>query len=221
MSARHKIWYLKSLDLFKGLSEKKVHELESLFTMRQFCRGEMVSDPDRRNTVFIVKSGKVDVYQLSEDGRKYIIDVLTKGSVFGDVGSHTSSAIYAESREDSYVCWMNKEQFFKLVSANAQVSSRMMRQLFERLLVAEEKAASLASDSVLTRLAKLLLNLGKPSGGAHMTTDSFTHESLAQMLGISRQTVTTLLKQLEKDGAVTRQGKQLVYDKSKLAPFTK
>jgi len=51
-------------------------------------------------------------------------------------------------------------------------------------------------------------------------SEKFTHEELAQMLGISRQTVTTLINQLEKKGLISRKGKSIQFDPSRLAQVT-
>lgn len=96
-----------------------------------------------------------------------------------------------------------------------------MKQLFNRLLVVEKRMSSVASDNAFHRFIKLLLSLGKEKSENIMeVTDKFTHEELAQMLGISRQTVTTLINKLEKKGLIKRTQKTLQFIPSNLEKLT-
>lgn len=116
---------------------------------------------------------------------------------------------------------MKKDDFFQLISKEPQLAEKMMKHLFNRLASIENKVASLATDTVPKRLIKLLLNLGNDaySEAEKVITDKFTHEQLAQMLGIARQTVTTLINSLEKQKVISREGKRFVYRRSRLESF--
>ena len=96
-----------------------------------------------------------------------------------------------------------------------------MKQLFNRLVHVEKRMSSVAADSAFQRLIKLFLNLGKEKKEDYMeVSEKFTHEQLAQMLGISRQTVTTIINQLEKKGLIKRKGKSIQFSSAQLKQFT-
>ena len=107
-----KLWYIQQLDLFKGLAKEKLHHIESLFFMKQYCKREVIFEPGDKNKVFIIKTGKVELYHLTPDGKKIIIEVLRPDSIFGDLGSESPSDIFVEATVDSYVCSLNKDRFF-------------------------------------------------------------------------------------------------------------
>lgn len=213
-----KIWYLQQLDLFEDLPSGTLIEVESHFHMKECRKGTLVFSPGDTNTVYIVKRGRVQVYAVHEQGKKFILDVLHPGSVFGDLTAKNSREVFAEVLSDSYICSINKNDFFTLISQHPPVAHKLMRTLFEQLSTLENKAASLAHDNVLNRLIKLIKNLGRPSIKAQnmYVIEPFTHEQLAQMIGISRQTVTTLLNQLEQEQRIKRKGKYIYFHKNKL-----
>lgn len=216
-----KLWYIQQLDLFKDLAKDKLQQMESFFAMKQYAKREVIFEPGDKDNVFIIKTGQVELYQLTADGKKVIIEVLKPGSIFGDLGSESPSDTFVEATVDSYVCSLNKNRFFSLVSQSPELSEKLMKNLFNRLLLVEKRMSSVAVDNAPQRLVKLLLSLGKLQSKEHAEiAEQFTHEELAQMLGISRQTVTTLINQLERKGLVQRNGKSIRFNPSKLTQFT-
>ena len=221
MFMNKKLWYIQQLDLFKGLAKEKLQNIESLFAMKEYCKREVIFEPGDKDKVFIVKTGQVELYQLSPSGKKVIIERLLPGSLFGDLGTEGESEVFVEATTDSYVCSLDKDTFFSIVSHHSELSEKLMKQLFNRLTQVEKRMSSVASDSAFQRIVKLLLNLGKKKSDDSMeVSEKFTHEELSQMLGISRQTVTTLINQLEKKGLIKRTGKSIQFDPNKLQQFT-
>lgn len=216
-----KLWYIQQLDLFKGLTKEKLLGIESLFAMKEYCKKEVIFEPGDKDKVFIVKTGQVELYQLNPAGKKVIIERLLPGSLFGDLGTERETELFVEATTDSYVCSLNKDKFFSMVSQYPELSEKLMKQLFHRLTQVERRMSSVASDNAFQRIVKLLLNLGKKRTEDYMEiSEKFTHEELAQMLGISRQTVTTLINQLEKKGLIQRNGKSIQFNPSNLQQFT-
>ncbi len=216
-----KLWYIQQLDLFKGLAKDKLQGIESLFAMKEYCKREVIFEPGDKDKVFIVKTGQVELYQITPTGKKTIIERLLPGSFFGDLGTDGDSELFVEATTDSYVCSLNKDKFFSMVSQYPELSEKLMKQLFNRLTQVEKRMSSVASDSAFQRIIKLLLNLGKKKADDSMVvSEKLTHEELSQMLGISRQTVTTLINQLEKKGLITRSGKSIQFDPTKLSQFS-
>jgi len=216
-----KLWYIQQLDLFKGLAKEKLQNIESLFEMKEYCKREVVFEPGDKNKVFIVKTGQVELYQLSLSGKKLIIERLLPGSFFGDLGTDGETELFVEATTDSYICSLNKDKFFSMISQHPDLSEKLMKQLFHRLAQVERRMSSIATDNAFQRIIKLFLSLGKKKLDDSMEiSEKFTHEELSQMLGISRQTVTTLINQLEKKGLITRSGKSIQFDPTKLRQFT-
>ncbi|MFQ5452009.1 MAG: Crp/Fnr family transcriptional regulator, partial [Candidatus Paceibacterota bacterium] len=137
--------------------------------------------------------------------------------IFGDLGEGISSDIFVEVIVDSEICSVDKDTFFKTVSTDPVSSERLMKQFYNRLIALESRTTSLALDNVEKRFLKLLLSLGElEEDGGKYKTDAFTHEQLAQMLGVSRQTITTLINELEREGVISRHKKQFIFNKKNL-----
>jgi len=216
-----KIWFIQQLNLFSSLTKEKLESVESLFAMKEYSKREVIFEPGDKDKVFIVKTGIVELYQLNSSGKKVIIERLLPGSFFGDLGTEGEYELFVEATTDSYVCALNKDRFFLLISQFPDLSAKLMKQLFHRLLQVEKRMSSIASDNVFQRFVKLLLNLGKVKSPDSMEIPNrYTHEELSQMLGISRQTVSTLINQLERKGLIEREGKRIFFNPANLTPLT-
>jgi CRP/FNR family cyclic AMP-dependent transcriptional regulator len=73
------------------------------------------------------------------------------------------------------------------------------------------------------RLARVLLQLSEKYGeevpAGTLITVRLTHEDLANLIGTSRETVTTQLNKFTRMGLVKRRARRLIVTKSRLAHF--
>ncbi|MBI2012452.1 Crp/Fnr family transcriptional regulator [Candidatus Curtissbacteria bacterium] len=215
-----KLWYLKQLNLFKSLPEKQVQIISERFGEKEYSKRQVVLEPEDHDKVFILKSGRVEIYQLTADGKKIIIDTLGPGNVFGDLGLDEASDNFVEATTDSFVCVMNKNEFFEMVSKNQQIATTLVKELFTKIVESEKQVAALASDKITDKVKNLLFRLAKKHGEKRkervVIPAKFTHEQLADMIGISRPTMTEMLNKLEDQKIIRRKNKIISFDPQKL-----
>lgn len=216
-----KLIVLKQLDLFKSLPQEELEHLAGHLISKEYSKRQVILEPEDRDKIFILKSGKVEIYEITPDGKKIIVDVLGPGNVFGDLGLDEINETFVEATTDSFVCTMSKNDFFQMVSQNPQIAYPLIRELFAKTVEAKKQVASLASNNITVKIKDLLYRLSKRYGeklnNRVVITTKFTHEQLAQMLGISRPTMTELLNRLEEEGVIKREGKIISFDPQKLA----
>lgn len=216
-----KLWYLKQLDLFKALNDREIEYISKKFGEKEYKKRQVLFEPQDKDKVFILKSGRVEIYELTADGKKVIIDVLAPGNVFGDLGIQERNEHFTEATTDSFVCVMNKNNFFEMVSRNSQVANILVKKLFAKVIESENQVAALASDNLFLKVKNLLLRLAKKHGEKSQErvaiTVKFTHEQLADMIGISRPTMTEMLGNLVRQGIISREGKTISFNPQKLA----
>lgn len=212
---------LKQLNLFKSLSQKELENLGGHLISKEYGKRQVIMEPEDKDKVFILKTGKVEIYEITPDGKKVIIDVLSSGDVFGDLGLKEVNEHFVEATTDSFVCVMKKGEFFEMVSKIPQVANVLVKELFSKVIESEKQVAALASDNLLVKVKNLLLRLARKHGEINndrvVITTKFTHEQLADMIGISRPTMTELLNRLEREGVIKREGKIISYSPQKLA----
>ena len=205
-------WYLKNIDLFKGLSNEKIDEIAACFTHMPYEPKSEIRGLDQKDKIFLLKQGVVEVYAITSGGKKVILELLGPGSIFSALsGFDNDLDIHALVRKRCVICTIDTEEFFTLISQYPKVAQKLMRSLYSRVLSNKERLFSLAVESVPQRLKRLIRMF---STEFFDTSISFTHEEMAQMIGASRQTLTTVLNQLIKQNVIKKTGKkyQLIAD---------
>lgn len=137
------------------------------------------------------------------------------------MGIEEPSEHFVEATTNSFVCVVPKQVFFDMVSKNPAIANTLVKELFSKVIESEKQVAALASDNLVTKVKNLLLRLAKKHGEIKddkvTITTKFTHEELADMIGVSRPTMTELLNRLERAGIIKREGKIISFDPQKLA----
>jgi CRP-like cAMP-binding protein len=193
-----KLWFLRRLDLFEGLSDSEMERLGSLLQMRSCRTGQDVIVRPSGDRIYVVKSGRVRVLQGD-----IAVAVLAPGQLFGTSALFGAAATnqHVVAVDDVVLCEAPAAQFLAAMTIHprlaAKVATTLARQLFELERVVERSA----SDPVSSRLAELLLRMARhDESGAEVR--GVSQEDLARMIGSSRETVSRLIAGWERDGVV-------------------
>jgi len=120
------------------------------------------------------------------------------------------------------VCEITREDFEQFLDRCPAVGIRILKTVGGRLRQVESKVSDLVFHSAPARLAKLLLQLGKSMGKRDQDTIRLnvrlTHQNLANLIGTSRETVSALLGQFQRQGLLIQDRRQIcLVDTDKLA----
>ena len=215
-----KIWYLKQLDIFKELAPKDISEIGVIVDEKNVSKKELLLEPEDKDKVYLIKRGQVKLYQLTPEGKRVISDNLGPGSVFGNFGGEDQGQNFAEASSDTFVCIAKRDTFFETISKKPKVSAKLMAMLFDQISLDRDYITAMAGGSVLSKLKFKLVELGgkygEQKGSRVKIKERFTHEEIADMIGVSRETVTKLLGALKRKGIIQIEGKNIIFDKEKL-----
>jgi len=199
---QEKIGYLTNIDLFRDLTGRELEELDRITTMSAVQKGKVFFRPGEMGEVlFLLKRGHVQLYRISPDGKKLILDMLAPGTIFGEmslIGQRMYNT-FAEAIEDCLICVMSRPDVERLLLNQPKVALRILEITGRRLRAAEARLEDMAFKGVPARLASLLLRLSAEQG---KVVEGVTHQELAEMVGTYRETATQILNQFEDQGLV-------------------
>jgi CRP/FNR family transcriptional regulator len=166
----------------------------------------------------------VKLSSLSDKGRETILHILKPDEVFGELLlSEQQRAFTAVTLEDSLVMIISKESFVELLSIVPAIALTFIRLLSKRLASVERDLAEFGHTWSYHRLARVLLQLaedyGKEVPNGTLINIRLTHEDLANLIGTSRETVTTQLNRFTRMGLLKRDARRFIVAKSKLTDF--
>lgn len=177
----------------RGLSETR-HYLA-----RQF----IYSQGDPATSVFWVLSGRVKVSHLSGDGREVTLRHLREGEMFGEecVEPAETRCNHAESLEETLVAQMGAEEFRELLARDGAFALAVARQSLNRIRAMESKFSETVFRPVRRRIAAGLLDLYH-QGDPGEKTIRITHQEVANLVGSTRETTTSVLHTFREAGVL-------------------
>lgn len=202
---RNKIWCISQINIFKNLSKKAREKIASVATFKNFSEGQTIFTPyETEEKIYLIEKGGVEIYQLSIDGKKVIIDRINTGGVFGNtpLSPQTENNIsnFANATRDSRLCIIPKSDFLKTLKKMPEVAMNVIIDLSNKLNEADSRIRDLAFGNVSVRLINEFLRLAQKQGQETEKTirinERYTHEELAEIIGASRETVTKVLGEL-------------------------
>ncbi|MEW6720757.1 MAG: Crp/Fnr family transcriptional regulator [Thermodesulfobacteriota bacterium] len=212
-------------DLFLGMEKAELDRILPLFTERKYPKGRVIFERgDSGDALFIVKDGMVKLVSHSGRGTETILHMLPPGAIFGELlFSEDRRTFTALAGKDSEVAALPRRALERLLATVPAFSMNFIRILSRRLAKVEQEYASFGHTWSYHRLARILLRLAgehgvKAPGGTEIAV-RLTHEELANLIGTTRETVTTQLGRFRRMGMARRDGKYLRVNVGRLARF--
>jgi CRP/FNR family transcriptional regulator, cyclic AMP receptor protein len=205
---RRKIGYLSMMDLFRDFTPDQMEEVVRATKMQSCKPGRIFYTPGETGEVlFILKTGAVQIYRMSPEGRKLVIAKLPPYSFFGEM-SCIGQGMYdtfAEATEDSLICTMSRGDVERLLLSKPKVALRILEAVGKRVVQAETQLEEIAFKGLIPRLASLLL---REANDSEIT--GLSHQDIADRLGVYRETVTSALNELKNAGLIEIGRKRIV-----------
>ncbi|MFQ6134103.1 MAG: Crp/Fnr family transcriptional regulator [Armatimonadota bacterium] len=202
-------WRLSQINVFDDLSSDQMEEIIALAQPLQVARDEILFSPDEEaGSIYLLRSGKVKLSKVADDGKEITMAILQAGDVFGEfaIAGADTQDLFAEVVEDASLYVIPWPDLEALIGRKPQVALMLVRALSERLRRAESQIEDLVFRSVPERVASLVLKLAEEHGRVSargITIDlRLTHQDIANMVGATRETVTNVLNDLRSAGAI-------------------
>jgi len=215
---------LKETFVFSEFSDDELRAVVELVSERSFKKGVTIFHEGQPGTAFyIIKSGRIKVYKLAEDGRELILGVFGDGALFGDVPVFDGGPYPAGAATlvDTRVYFINREDFERLVTGHPEMALKVIRVLGRRLRQAHGFVMDIAMKSAPQRLSSLLLKLadeyGVETGEGVLLDVPLTRQEIAELMGVSRETAIRELSKFSQGGTIKLDGKRIILlDRAKL-----
>ncbi len=208
--------FLAQSDLFRHLSITEISALEHTVNIITCAAGRILYRPgETGSSLFLLKSGRVQLYHLSTDGRKLITATLAVGACFGEIpliGQGPQNS-FAETIEPASLCVISRNDVEQLLDKYPTIARSLLSIVGQHFVQLENQLINATFRDSHARVATLLLQLAhstqehadnRNNGTTSdtITISGFSHEELAERLGVYRETVTIALRELKDAGAI-------------------
>ena len=194
--------FLATVPLFSGLDRGEVQQFADLSREKTFPKGSVILfENDPGDSLYVIRSGRCKVVLIGEDGREVILGVLGEGDHFGELSliDELPRSAHVIAMDDSTLIVLRREDFRRRVESSPAVAWSLLTELSRRLRRADEKIGGLVLLDVPGRIARLLLDLAEEAG-SNTIEKPLTHQTIAHMIGASRETVSRTMRDFQNQG---------------------
>jgi CRP/FNR family transcriptional regulator len=200
---------LKDVALFSSLADKELQQIRTHIILRDFKKNQTIlHEEETSEFMYIIISGKVKISRVGRDGKEAILSMHGSGEFFGELslidGRTSPASVLAV--ENSNVAIISKDHFYSLLYTQRKVLENLLKILCSRLRDAWQKIEMLNFNDASQRL-KMLLNIlsetyGEKTPKGTVLRVRLIHQDLADMTGLTRETVTRVLDRWKKSGEI-------------------
>lgn len=223
---RIKLSEIQEMSLFSNLGLDTLKILCEIGIKRSYKKGEHVyRDKEEMNNLYVVKSGKVSLYKLSESAQKKIVFILGKNKIINAFTfNNLPSSINCEIFEDAEILSFDIPKFIDVMKSDFELTKIILDSLAIKVRRLYRQSKNSIPIKIERRLAAKLWKLSKDYGveveNGTLINLNISVTYLADMFGAQRETISRALKILIKEGLILNENKKItVIDRNKLSEF--
>ncbi len=204
-----KIKSLKKTALFSSLTSDELRQVLDKIVIKNFKKNEVILHEENTSEfMYIILDGEAKVVQSTDTGKEIIMSVHQSGDFFGElslIDGKTAPAAVCATR-DSVTAIISKHDFFALLLGQNKVLENLLRILCSRLRESMKKIQILNFNNAAQRIKMLFLLLsetyGEQSASGTILKIRLIHQDIADMTGLTRETVTRILDKWRRGGEI-------------------
>jgi CRP/FNR family transcriptional regulator, cyclic AMP receptor protein len=218
--------FFRKFALFAELDDRELASVAAVAKPRHYAKDDVIFHAEETGDVFcLIREGRVKVTMTSPEGKEIILSTLGPGDFFGEMAlldnEPRSATVIATEPLDLVTIW--RADFLQILADNFSISRKVLAEISRRLRSASNRIESLATMDVYGRLARYFLELaaqqGKILDNGYVAVVRPTHQSIANTIGTSRETVSRLIHDLMKQSLLLSEGKTIYLRQDALDQF--
>jgi len=218
-----KVTALRNVPFFASLSGQELEALADSLEKRTFGKGMIIfhkGSPGQ--TLYIIESGKVRIFIISESGQEISVNIYGPGDAFGELAllDGLPRSAGAVAMEQTVTFTLHRDDFLRHLEAHPRMARSIIEVLSTRLRYTTTYAESLAFLDVYGRVAAKLLELAERYGVQKEGIEielRLTQAELATWVGTTRESVNKVLGTFREQGLIEVKGRKItILDRERL-----
>jgi CRP/FNR family transcriptional regulator, cyclic AMP receptor protein len=210
---------LRTVPIFSELADSDISSLAKLSSRRRYPKDTVVFfENEEGDSFFMILEGRIKVTILGDDGREVILSMLGPGDFFGEMAllDNEPRSATAIAVEETELLSLHRTDFQTVLTDNRSITTALIKILTGRLRRANHQISTLALLDVYGRVARVIVDMAREEGrrlrDGRIAFRRATHQEIANRIGTTRETVTRMLKDLERQGLIHIEGKEIVVE---------
>lgn len=178
----------------------------------------IINEGEHTDCAYFINSGKVKIFLSDDQGKSVVLSTLTAGEFFGEMAlidkNERSATVMAI--DDTELTVISQKRFRDLLLTNHDIFERILLCLVSSLRESNKKISSFVFKDAYERVANMLLSLAEDCDGLHIINEKPTQQHIANVVGVSREMVSRILKNMVSAGHISIAGKRIVIKQADL-----
>ena len=204
------ITYLDELSLFNVLDARERLFLASKLERKKISKHSIIYEKNSSaHSIYFLIKGSVKISQTSDDGREVIKRFLIPGNMFGELAL-LGGKVYQDNavslNDEVEVYQLRAHHLLGMMRDNHELTLHILKWVYERIESMEKKLEAMVLKDARARIIDFLKEtankVGRKVGFELLIKLSLTQQDIANIVGTSRQTVTTVLNELKRENLI-------------------
>ncbi len=204
MGMEEQLLLIRNYDLWVNISDEEYEELNLIHHFIEAKKNDYIYfDSHYHNKLYFLKEGFIKIGYIDDSGKEVVKEIIQKGEVFGQITlerNNLQGEFARAFKGNVSLCAFNINDFEKMLHTKPSIALRFSKKVGHQLKNIENRLVSLLNKDVKTRLINFFLLLLEKENIKENTVsipNFLTHEDIANLIGSSRQTVTSSINDLE------------------------
>lgn len=210
-AAPNKLYDLDHIRLCDGMAPAEMQEMERIVRVQKVKRRQLLYLPgDPSSNVYLLKQGRIKLTNTGASGKVVTLEILEPGEMFGELEAleEVPRETAAEALDNAMIGVIHWEDFSNYLAKHPNISMKLTKLIGLRLRHTQSRIEDLVCWNVPARLAHLLCERSKSEESRGIRT-KLTHQEMANLIGCSRETVSTTLGRFRDQGLIRLKGRTI------------
>lgn len=216
MSSELKYWYLHDHKLFRNLSFSEIDALCILSRFKKSKKNEIVDLPfHAKERIYFLKQGTIKLIKITDEGDEILLDIIQKGDLFGELNlekSEVSDEFFKVVSDEAIICTFFRERLEEIMFKKPDFALNYIKFLGFSFKKIQNSYKNILFKDARTRfllLLNMIIEKEEIKNQSFSLPNYLTQKDIAQLICTTRQTVITLLNEMEKEGILQYAQKEI------------
>ena len=208
---------LRDFSIFSPLTDAQLAAIAPLVRLRRLDKGDVACRKgDAPDGLYLLASGRLQVFEITEDGREVGLNLIQPGAFFGELSviDDLPRSAHIVAMEPSVVGVLPQTEARRLFYQVPEMAEVMMKHLAGTVRSMSRHRVLLGIPNAFQRVFSLLIQMSRSMpGGLIVVQDVPRQQQIAIMLNTSRETVSRAITELIQSGVVEKDLRRLIVRK--------
>jgi CRP-like cAMP-binding protein len=215
-------YHFKTDSILEGLPAKEFRLLKQDMQRLEIKKNKIIyREGSFSKGAYILRKGKVKIYQTNKDGKEQIAYIYRKGEIMGyrPLICDELHPVSAAALEDCVLSFIPKKFFLHALDESPALARRLLNNLSHEFTVWINKLTLFAQQPVKERVALSLLIINEKYKKEIKSTQpvviNLSRDDLANYVGTTTETLVRILRHLKDEQIITASGRKIIILKPK------